>query len=131
MDSTERSHYRRTHQNRHYDPGHHDPHHDHHNHRHHDHHDDHDRLHYHHHHSHHPYHLNHHKHGHHSHLLEIVDEDHVKGLVPAAVEEEVEAVHLQQMTVWTLIPSPCGAFQLIFVNIVQNVGCEHMTGSEM
>ena len=30
MDSTERSHYGRIHQNRHYDPGHHDPHHDHH-----------------------------------------------------------------------------------------------------
>ena len=28
------------------------------------------------------------------HLLQIVDEDHVKGLVPAAVQQEVEAIHL-------------------------------------
>ena len=28
------------------------------------------------------------------HLLQIVDEDHVEGLVPAAVQQEVEAIHL-------------------------------------
>ena len=41
-----------------------------------------------------------------AHLLQIVDEDHVKGLVPAAVEEEVEAIHLQEMAMWALIASP-------------------------
>ena len=40
------------------------------------------------------------------HLLQIVDEDHVEGLVPAAVQQEVEAVHLQQVTVWALVSSP-------------------------
>ena len=41
-----------------------------------------------------------------AHLLQIVDEDHVKGLVPAAVQQEVEAVDLQQVAVWALISSP-------------------------
>ena len=42
-----------------------------------------------------------------AHLLQIVDEDHVKGLVPAAVEEEVEAIHLQQVAVGALISTSC------------------------
>ena len=41
-----------------------------------------------------------------SHLLEVVDEHHVEGLIPATVEEEVEAIHLQEMAMWALIASP-------------------------
>ena len=40
------------------------------------------------------------------HLLQIVDEDHVEGLVPAAVQQKVETVDLQQVAVGTLLPSP-------------------------
>ena len=41
-----------------------------------------------------------------SHLLEVVDEHHVEGLTPATIEEEVEAIHLQEMAMWALIASP-------------------------
>ena len=41
-----------------------------------------------------------------SHLLEVVDEHHVEGLIPATIEEEVEAIHLQEMAMWALVASP-------------------------
>ena len=41
-----------------------------------------------------------------SHLLEVVDEHHVEGLIPTTIEEEVEAIHLQEMAMWALIASP-------------------------
>ena len=41
-----------------------------------------------------------------SHLLEVVDEHHVEGLIPATIKEEVEAIHLQEMAMWALVASP-------------------------
>ena len=41
-----------------------------------------------------------------SHLLEVVDEHHVEGLIPTTIEEEVKAIHLQEMAMWALVASP-------------------------
>ena len=60
-----------------------------------------------------------------SHLLEVVDEHHVEGLIPATIEEEVEAIHLQEMAMWTLVASPWNKLS-VFIEFVKSKALERL-----